>query len=529
MEEKPEAPTAPTGLQAEADGDGVQLEWESPSSGNDLQYNVYRSTDSIGSVTELSPINSDPVENSSFTDQTAERWTPYRYRVTAVRSTGDQSTEGAPSNQIRYTLPRTEYILEAPNPNGPLGFGVPLNNAGDIDGNGTGDLAVSNFNPNSSPQRVYLVGGASGAVIRELRPADLSSGDPFGGAGVGVGDIDGDGVPDVFVGTPEASGGAGQAHLLSGADGSVIWTRESPNPESGGEFGPGVSPGDLNNDGTPDLLVSAAGETVDGREEAGRAYLLDGADGAVLRTLTSPDPQEGEQFPGAASSIPDINGDGTEDLAFEVRLRDISAAEDAGQIYLISGADLSDGTDQALIRTLQSPNPQSGAQFGLQTDAVPDADGDGIPDILVGAPFETVSGKADAGRAYLMSSADGSVIRAFKSPQVEEGGLFGTMVEGTESIAADGFPDVAVRGVEKVGGADQAGRIYLFDGSSLVNGASPQESVVRRYVSPDAEVGGVIGTDFGILQSAGLLVAGANGESSGGVEDAGKVYAFPLP
>jgi hypothetical protein len=125
------------------------------------------------------------------------------YRVTALRSSGEETAESAPSGEVQYTLPDAEYVLEAPDPTGPSGFGVPLNdagdtNAGDTNGDGTRDFAVRTFSSDS--RTVYLLNGASGDVLRRVRPEGLSSGEPFGPGGVGVGNIDGDGAGDLLVG-----------------------------------------------------------------------------------------------------------------------------------------------------------------------------------------------------------------------------------------------------------------------------------------------------------------------------------------
>lgn len=540
----PEAPRAPSTLEARADGEAIALEWSSSSqssSSEPVRFNVYRATDSIQSPSGREPLNDAPLEEPSFTDPGATPWQPYRYGVTAVRGSGEQVAESGLSEQVQYTLPQVEYVLEAPDPQGPAQFGVPIGFAGDRTGDGTEDLTVGTFAPNGASRRVYLASGADGALLRRVRPDGLSTGELFGPLGANVGDLDGDGTEDLAVATFEATAGgveqAGQLHLISGADGSVLWTRESPSPEEGGRFGFPSPLGDLNGDGTPDLAVGAPGESADGVEGAGRLYLLDGTDGTVLNTLSSPDPQQGAGFgllvaftdraPTGSALRPDFNGDDAPDVLVQVVNRDVNGAENAGRIYLFDGASLRQRQELETIRILESPNSESGGQFGAQPSLTGDVDGDGTPDLLLGAPSETVQGRAGAGRAYLLSGGDGSVIRALRAPTPETNAGFGSAV-GSADANQDGTPDLAVRALEAAGGFSRAGRIYLFDGAALRDGDAPEQAVLRRFVSPRPEPDGFLGTDVEILPGAGLLVSGANGEESGGTEDAGRLYAFPL-
>ena len=85
------APAAPSGLEG-ASGDGqIDLSWSAVSASDLEGYNVYRATSSISSVSGQSPINSDPLSGTAFTDDDVENGTTYFYRVTAIDDADNQS------------------------------------------------------------------------------------------------------------------------------------------------------------------------------------------------------------------------------------------------------------------------------------------------------------------------------------------------------------------------------------------------------------------------------------------------------
>jgi hypothetical protein len=93
-----------------------------------------------------------------------------------------------------------------------------------------------------------------------------------------IGDVNGDGIADLAVGVPGepvgSKNGAGKAYIVGGAEGKMIEQMRSPNPEQGGAFGSSIARiGDVSGDGVPDLAISAE-ESVRGISEAGRVYVF---------------------------------------------------------------------------------------------------------------------------------------------------------------------------------------------------------------------------------------------------------------
>lgn len=79
---------------------------------------------------------------------------------------------------------------------------------------------------------------------------------PFGACVESAGDLDGDHVPDIWVGQPSHSGWGGIVWGVSGADGSTLRRIDSPPDETG--FGWNVADvGDVDRDGVRDLAVAS--------------------------------------------------------------------------------------------------------------------------------------------------------------------------------------------------------------------------------------------------------------------------------
>ena len=326
------------------------------------------------------------------------------------------------------------------------GFGISVAGVSDVNGDGAGDLLIGAYLENESIGRAYLFSGATGTLLRTL---ESPSSEPFqfGWQVAAVPDTDGDAIEDFVVGSP-----GGMVYVFSGSTGLLLQTLESPELEVG-LFGFAVAGlPDVDGDGRGDLVVGAASS---GPDEAGRVHVFSGATGELLRTLQSPNPENASFFGFPVAGIADVSGDGLGDVLVGAFLED-SGAMNAGRAYVF------DGATGDVLRTLTSPNPEEGGWFGIGLSSVPDADGDEQEDILVGALGETGDG-APGGRAHLFSGPTGLLIRTLESPVDEAGGAFGrTVVAGVPDLDGDGLGELLVGARGEEGGAKNAGRAYLF-------------------------------------------------------------------
>lgn len=156
-------------------------------------------------------------------------------------------------------------------------FGVVKSSAGDIDGDGYDDIIIGaplagpdEYNPGAA----YVYSGYHGLRILELK--GRSENDFFGRAVAGAGDIDGDSVPDLLVsGWFHANDGNpyGRVYVLSGSTGKVLRTITSYQPDDG--FGYTVTTlGDITGDGVPEIGVSAPVAQTQGPAQ-GLVYVFD--------------------------------------------------------------------------------------------------------------------------------------------------------------------------------------------------------------------------------------------------------------
>jgi hypothetical protein len=97
----------------------------------------------------------------------------------------------------------------------------------------------------------------------------------------------------------------------------------------------------------------------------------------------------------------------------------------------------------AQVSALASPTPKAGGSFGTAVAGVPDVNGDGIDDVVVGANKEGPLTSSE-GRAYIISGANGLVLRILVSPHPEPDGEFGECVTGVPDLDGDGRGHVVV-------------------------------------------------------------------------------------
>lgn len=202
-----------------------------------------------------------------------------------------------------------DAVLASPNPEAQGGFGSAVAGAGDINGDGFGDVIVGAYGENANAGRTYVYrGSASGIATSPAATIDGSPDHGLGSAVAGAGDINGDGYDDVIIGATGASNSAGLVKVFRGADGGLAINGATLNSGAStqeGRFGQAAAgAGDVNGDGYADIVVGAPFEN-NAVNRSGNAYIFDGdADGVVLSPsarLESPNTEGAGEFGGSVS------------------------------------------------------------------------------------------------------------------------------------------------------------------------------------------------------------------------------------
>jgi hypothetical protein len=162
-------------------------------------------------------------------------------------------------------------------------------------------------------------------IIREWRGE--SAGDQFGWIARNIGDVDGDGIPDIVTSAPTQGGHTGRIYVYSVGTGRLLWSADG---KPGDELGSGVEGvGDANGDGIPDVAAS-------GPSGSGVAYIYSGRDGKILQSFKSS--RKDELFGNHISGVGDIDGDGHADLIVGAPGKP-GESTNPGHAYVYSGKD----------------------------------------------------------------------------------------------------------------------------------------------------------------------------------------------
>lgn len=278
-------------------------------------------------------------------------------------------------------------------------FACALDMIPDVDGDGLADVAIgAKYTPDVgfARGRIYVyspildtvdVGGwPLVGTFREY--TGLYDGGILGWTVAALGDVNGDGVPDIAGGAPVEFGLAtdtGRVYVFSGAASeTILWTASGPSLNT--HFGWDVAnAGDLDADGKDDVLIGEPESGVGG-VNSGRIWAYSGATGAYL--WDAPGPQSGIQMGISVTSIGDISGDGIPDVAAGAPWWG-----GKGKVYLFSGLDGSSIGDLT--------GDANNEAFGWDV-ASGDLDLDGKPDLMVSA----VGYSSNLGRVYVFRTRE---------------------------------------------------------------------------------------------------------------------------
>jgi len=399
--------------------------------------------------------------------------------------------------------------------------GRSVSSAGDINGDGIDDLIVGALfgdDGGSSAGEAYVIYGQSGRSRGPISLSNLSLQEGFviqgakandlaGRSISSAGDVNGDGIDDLIVGVTGSDVGgsdSGEAFVifgwlglsrsridlanLSDRDGFAI---QGYGPRWLSMAGSSVSSaGDVNGDGIDDLIVGAPGQD-DGYSNAGAAYVVYGRLGStrsdVFLASAEFSSDDGFTIRGAApddvagssvSSAGDFNGDGIHDLLVGAPQND-GGGSDAGAVYVIFGQSgstrqLIDLSDLSSIDGFVIQGGMAADQAGSSVSAAGDVNGDGLSDLIIGAPYADGRGP-NAGKAYVVYGQSGATHESIDLAllSISEGFVLegaaaedraGFSLAGAGDINSDGIDDLIIGANQSDAGGQGAGAAYLIYG-----------------------------------------------------------------
>lgn len=457
--------------------------------------------------------------------------------------------------------------------------------AGDVNGDGHEDIIVGASSA-GGPQDTRPDCGEAYVVLgppdKELtvdfaeRQQDVTifgaeSGDSLGFA-LATGDVNGDGIDDILVGALLADGPANERP--DAGEGYVIFGSLTLKPtidialeeqdltfsgaEEGDRFGADLAVGDANGDGIDDILLGAflADGPENARYQGGEAYLIFGgsslsgardmARGQYDLALIAAD---GDDQLGNRLAMGDLNGDGIDDLVMAAFRADgpHNAREDGGEVHVVFGSpSLSGVLDFASVSphvTVAAADKEDDLGTAVATG---DVNGDGIDDLLIGAPRADGpdNARAGAGEAYVLfgsPSLEGSfdVARGEQDATIlgaHAGDRLGASLASGD-LNGDGLEDILL-GAETGDGPDNsredAGETYIVLGSASLSQSmdlalNDYSAAIFGGQQGDALGGRVAAADWDGDGKADLLSTARGADGPGGIrEDAGQAYVIPI-
>lgn len=426
-------------------------------------------------------------------------------------------------------------------------FGWSVGHAGDVNGDGYSDLLVGADFWESTPTQdhegaVFVYhGSATGLATVPAIMLQIDQDDAGMGSKVcGVGDLNGDGYGDIFLGARLAQSGSTQinegwgfVHLGSAAGITATWAHRLERNQGGAQFGYSAGGGDINGDGFDDLVVGAYRYDllVPAGGDDGAVFVYYGGAGGVgssnpLGPGANPAPAQIFNSSGISSKIAwslavagDVNGDGYADVVAGHYLDNIGGPLQEGIAFVFHGSATG-------LNTVPSTILQGGmlnAWFGRSVSSAGDVNSDGYADIIVGAVTYTGTlSQQGAAFVYLGGPAGISPTYFVRYLGANNVANMGESVAVAGDVNGDGYSDMIVGSK----GQSSRGAMGVYHGGGyLVSAPGPVAPALHAFSGSAGAHDGWSVANAGDVNGDGYsdAISGAPDASSG---EAGEGLAF---
>ena len=314
-------------------------------------------------------------------------------------------------------------------------YGWSAANIGDLDGDGVNDLAVGHPIAIEGVQVTrgefqihYMNSDGTLKSNSHLNVQDanitLHNGARFGTALAGMGDIDGDGIPDLAVGAYMSDGNnRGEVKILfMDTDGSVSSVQRHDHVngdvgslDGGTRLGYSVENiGDLDGNGVNDVAMGGYMADETGTPSDSGLVIIgflesDGSFGSIAKikstTTNGPSINGGDKYGTAIANVGDLDGDGVQEIAVGSSNND----EDSAEIHIHYMN--TDGTIDSTVEINDNHITQlaSGDAESLSLEGLGDIDGDGVGDLAIGLEKLDTTGTNRGGVVFAYLNSDGTI------------------------------------------------------------------------------------------------------------------------
>jgi hypothetical protein len=432
-------------------------------------------------------------------------------------------------------------------------FGFSVASAGDVNGDGFADVIIGAQlydGGEDNEGRVFVFYGSGsglGATADWIAECD-QAGARFGYSVASAGDVNGDGFGDIIVGAPYYDIAPGDDFGVA-----VVWFGSAAglNPTKtkaidadwgadGGQvdsrFGWSVaSMGDVNNDGFSEVMIGAPLYEDDPVAQANEGWVFAYAGSAAGPSFgpawRAQSDQAGARLGYSVAPAGSVNGDPFADVIVGAPYYDTVAGDNRGWVFVFHGPP--GGRSGGPIATVgdadwSAESDQNSSRFGRAVAAAGDVNGDGFGDVIVGA-YLYDNPDASEGMAFVWHGGAGGLgphgvpANADWSAESDQGSAqLGTSVASAGDVDNDGFSEVIVGApLYDDAAADNRGRVFVFHGSPGGPSGGPVATVADADWAAQSDVAGA---------RFGQSVAGAgdvNGDMLGDVVVGASLYTNP--